>query len=508
MTQRFFTSGNRLILSSSGYLSDDQWGAIMTTCGHLCELGWYWSLDRKDHVLTNPYLKSIPFREIAAPEQIDLSAPLPDGKILRKHQQEGVRVILEKRRLILADEMGLGKSITSLVSAQQLAKELEAFIVVIAPVTLHDMWRDLAIMIGCQDITEIFSWAKIRWPEKANFVLIADEAHYAQGGSSTQRGKAFKDITAAPNCVACILLTGTPLKNGRPSNLYPLLRAVKAPIARDKSYYDQHFCDAKRTKYSRWDCSGAINLDELREAAKPYILRRLKKNCLDLPKMTRVIVDAEVDSKHQLAYKEICKSAKVGWLESRKTGADAKGFLDKTYQSASLVKVPHAIELVESILEQGHKVVVFSQYLEPVHQVARAFPQSSLVLTGATPKHQRQGLVDRFQSDPEMKIWSSTTQAGGVGLTLTAACYVILIDRPWTPGDAEQCEARIDRDGQTLPCTSYWLRYGNVDEERDDKLAMKSSSIQTVLGDESAGIEQIDSYDVSNLSQLAERIFK
>lgn len=398
-------------------------------------------------------------------------------------------------------------TLTTAVAAKKLSEELDSVIVIIAPVTLRDMWKSISEMMGIGALTSIFSWSKIQWPENAKFILIADEAHLAQS-SSSQRGKAFKQMTDAKNCVAAILLTGTPLKNGRPSNLYPLLRAVKAPVAKDQGWYEQHFCDAKRTQWSRWDTSGAINLDELREASKPYILRRLKKDCLDLPKMTRVMVHAEVDSKLQNQYKEICKSAKTGWLQSKKTAVETKGFLDKTYQSASLAKVPHVIELIESILEQGHKVVVFSQYLEPVHQVARAFPQNSLVLTGDTPKHKRQGLVDRFQSDPEKRVWSSTAQAGGVGLTLTAACYVILIDRPWTPGDAEQCEARIDRDGQTLPCTSYWIRYGDVDEYRDDKLAMKSGAIQTVLGDESAGIEQIGNYDVADLRKLAERVFR
>jgi len=507
MSHRFFTSKDHLILSASVHIPMNQWREIIGTGGKPCELGWCWPLEKKARVLSNPYLNSIPLQEIASlKEELDLTLPLPDGKILRKHQQEGVRAILEKRRLILAAEMGLGKSLTSIVAAKKLSEDLNAFMVIISPVTLRDMWRSIAKMMELDKIPEICSWSNIRWPEKADFILIADEASHSQGGSKTQRGKAFLDITSAPNCVACILLTGTPMKNGRPSNLYPLLRAVKAPVAKSKSWYEQHFCDAKRTRWSRWDITGCSNLDELRTATKPYILRHLKRDCLDLPKMTRVMVHAEVDASHATLYKQSCQSARTGWLTSKKTSIDAKGFVDKTYQAASLAKVPYAIELIEDILEQGHKVVVFSQYLEPVHQVARAFEKRALVLTGDTPITARQGLVDRFQSDPSIRVWVSTAQTGGLGLTLTAACYVILIDRPWTPGDTEQCEARIDRDGQKLPCTSYWLQYGDVDEVRDDKLALKSINIKEALGDQTVGIDFTSEYESLSFKQIADKI--
>jgi superfamily II DNA/RNA helicase len=103
-------------------------------------------------------------------------------------------------------------------------------------------------------------------------------------------------------------------------------------------------------------------------------------------------------------------------------------------------------EVPRGIIIPG-KVVVFGEFKESVNAVYRAFVEDAELLTGDTPQDERQEMCDRFQSG-ESKIFVGTIKAGGVGLTLTAANNVILLDRPWTPGDAEQAEDRCHRIGQ------------------------------------------------------------
>lgn len=81
-------------------------------------------------------------------------------------------------------------------------------------------------------------------------------------------------------------------------------------------------------------------------------------------------------------------------------------------------------------------------------------------------------------------VFVCTFGAGGVGLTLTAACTVILLDRPWTPGDAHQAEDRVRRIGQTKPVTSVWMTAFDLDRQIDSLLEQKSKTSNTVLSDQ------------------------
>lgn len=108
-----------------------------------------------------------------------------------------------------------------------------------------------------------------------------------------------------------------------------------------------------------------------------------------------------------------------------------------------------AIKYTAELLEQGQAVVIFTEYLESAKALYTALSEISPceLLTGETKQEERQAIVDRFQAGIS-KVFIGTIKAGGVGLTLTAANQVILIDRPWTPGDAEQAEDRCYRIGQ------------------------------------------------------------
>jgi SNF2 family DNA or RNA helicase len=226
----------------------------------------------------------------------NLYAPLPDGRVLFQHQREAVEIMLSRDRLILADEMGLGKSLTALVAAR--AYRLP--IIVICPASLIANWRREADNLKVE--VAVHCWAKIPTPLTTDFVLIVDEAHYAQNLRARRTGRMLA-LAQSHLCQACFLLTGTPMRSGRPVNLFPLLRAIRHPLAKNRTAYELRYCEAGPTSWSKWDTSGAAHLDELHDKTRDTILRRTKDQCLDLPPKTRVLRQVALTSQAREAYR-------------------------------------------------------------------------------------------------------------------------------------------------------------------------------------------------------------
>jgi len=170
----------------------------------------------------------------------DLDEVLQDGRRPLRHQRSGVRWLLARRGAVLADEMGLGKTLTALLAARALMRCAELRLLVVAPVGLHPHWRRESEALGVE--LELASWARL--PDTlppAGTLLVVDEAHYAQS-LQAQRTAALLRLARHPRLRAIWMLTGTPMKNGRPSQLYPLLAAMDHPIARDQRQFEERNC--------------------------------------------------------------------------------------------------------------------------------------------------------------------------------------------------------------------------------------------------------------------------
>jgi SNF2 family DNA or RNA helicase len=411
-----------------------------------------------------------------------VAAELPDFTqpfgpfTLFTHQITGAQFLIEKRKAILADDMGLGKTLTALIAAQA----FHVPIVVICPVSLRDNWQNEAKSIGIR-LHSVHSWAKVPDAVPTPCALIVDEAHYCQAGSKSIRGERFLSLAGQVPVLYC--LTGTPIKNGRPINLLPLLQAVNHPLSRNIKDYHIHYCDAKKTPWSRWDVSGARNLDELHEKTKDAMLRRMKTECLDLPPKTRVkkTVVASTQStelynitftKLQQQYQQRLASGEI------MDGNDALVLLNHLRHAGSLAKVDTAIELAEEAIEEQGSVVIYTAFKASAEQIAKRL--YGILLTGDTKPELRQGLVDDFQAGKN-KAFVATIGAGGLGITLTRAQTVIMVDRPWTPGDTEQAEDRLHRIGQTGNVLCVWLQYDDTDQAIDAILTKKQERIEMVL---------------------------
>lgn len=369
-------------------------------------------------------------------------------------------------------------TLTSLATAKAYQRIYDVPVFVVCPASLKDNWYREAEMVELA--IEVFSWAKMPSPlDTQEYVLIADESHYAQAGSKSKRGQAFIELASNPNCKASLLLTGTPIKNGRPSNLFPLLKAVGHDLAKNKREYEIRYCAAKPTRFCPWDVTGAAHLDELHAKTKDVILRRTKAECLDLPEKTRVFREAEVSSDRLKLWKAAYKEAQEEYESNRgMNNGEALVLLGKLRKAASHAKVETAIALAEEILEQGQQVVLFTEFLDSARELHKVLGGELLI--GETPVEERQPMVERFQSG-KSKVFISTSRAGGVGITLTASQVVIMVDRPWTPGDAVQCEDRCHRIGQSSSVTAIWLQFSDIDIKVDSILEQKQERIELVL---------------------------
>ena len=156
----------------------------------------------------------------------------------------------------------------------------------------------------------------------------------------------------------------------------------------------------------------------------------------------------------------------------------------------SFAKVDATVDLARKILNEESAIVIFSSFAQVAKQLHEKLAGSGWpceLLTGETPQKKRQELVDRFQNGLS-SAFVCTFGAGGVGLTLTAASTIVLLDRPWTPGETRQAEDRIRRIGQVKDCTSYWMRSFELDRQIDEVLASKNQTANAVLNkDASAG---------------------
>ncbi len=434
----------------------------------------------------------------AAQPHLD-GAPTANGQRLFRHQREAVQRMIEAQRFILAHDMGLGKSRSALIAAQ--AYDLPIWVIV--PAGLIVNWEREAIAAGVQ--VTLFSWAKLPDTPDFDYVLVADECHYAQGGEQTQRGQGFLQL--ADKARAVFMLSGTPVKNSLPINLWPLLVAAKHPLGRDRSAYEKRYCGAYYRSLGRkksvYETGGATNLDELHELTRDVILYKKKSECIDLPDKLRTHRPAEVSQTGEVAYRKTIERLREEHLSRmadkyKVLGEDLLGegteehdlenvepaFISALVElciyrhAASLAKVENAVEIAQEAMQQGQGVLLFTAFRDTAERLATKLGVDCL--TGEVKGPKRQAMIDRFQAE-ESRALVATIGAGGIGVNLTAAQIVVLVDRPWTSSDAEQAEDRSHRLGQVHNVLSIWLQYSPVDERVDALLALKQERIEAIL---------------------------
>jgi len=330
----------------------------------------------------------------------------------------------------------------------------------------------------------IIKWLHSESACKIN-MIAADEVHKMKNPSS-QQGKAFIKLDADVR----VALTGTPLMNS-PLDLYIILRWLgyeKHAFYTFKNYY------AVFGGYGGYEIVGYKHLDELEDQLQSIMLRRLKKNVLDLPEKTYIDEYVDMTAKQSIIYKEIKSEIKsnidmisvspnpLAEMIRLRQATGYTGILSSQVQESA--KLDRMEELISDAISNGQQVVVFSNWSQITYEAYNRLSQNYRlgIITGDTPDNLRQDVVNNFQSGTTDVI-IGTTGAMGTGLTLTAGSVIIMLDEPWSMALREQAVDRCHRIGQNSNVTIYTIMCKNTIDEKIHKLVYEKGEMSDSIVD-------------------------
>ena len=432
----------------------------------------------------------------------DNRPPLP-------HQKEAIEKLLANDKYILADDMGLGKTTSAIIASLESGAKK---ILIICPASLKINWqREIenysdkkTLIVEGRKWGSTFNYYIINYDIVKNYhstetpeigqentnlidnekfdLAIVDEAHYISN-TTAQRTKLINDILK--NIPKVWLLTGTPMTS-KPINYYNLLRIVNSNVTLNWQGYVKRYCGGYQftvNKKKIWNTNGATNLDELRMRTKNLVLRRMKTDILDLP--DKIITPIFLDLKSTYYDEELEDFLRITSESKNKESLSVTiNRLMKVRQIISQEKIDYTCEIIDRCLEQGKKVIVFTNFTMSLDMLHEKYKKNSVVLDGRMSKEKRQQSVDRFQNEDKVKVFISNIIAGGVGITLTAAECVIMNDLSFVTAHHSQAEDRAFRYGQKKNVLVYYPIFENTIEKIVyNMLQKKKNIIDQVMGD-------------------------
>ena len=476
------------------------------------------------------------------PPMPKLTIDIPTRLPLREYQAEGVAYGMEKLHFINGDAPGLGKSFQTIATIYALNAwpaliicpaslrrnwqlEWEKFVGIKAMIlndsvkktwpTFYEMGMCKVFIVNYESLKKYFVLDIVK-NEKGKFKLsnvkfnsninifesvAIDELHKIKD-PTTMVSKLVRGVCAKKKVV--IGLTGTPIVN-KPKDLVAQLLAIGQleAVAGNYKHFMNRYCGGMAG-------AGATNLEELNYKLKTTcFFQRLKKDVLkDLPDKVHQIVYCDITTRDE--YNK-ASSDLANYLKENKDKTDAE--VAKSMRGEVMVKIGilkqisargkmnEVSEYIEEIVDADEKVGVFLHHKEIANFVKEKFP-STLLYTGSQSDEEKNKAVHDFQKckkcdirfenhvncDHEHvpsnnKIIALSTKAGSVGLTLTAASRMAVIELPWHPADCEQIESRFHRMSQknSVQCT-YFLGKDTIDEHTYDIIEKKRAIADTVLG--------------------------
>tara|TARA_B100001093_G_scaffold102997_1_gene95170 strand:- start:203 stop:2980 length:2778 start_codon:yes stop_codon:yes gene_type:complete len=419
---------------------------------------------------------------------------------LRDYQKSGIRWLLYLKKFgfggCLADDMGLGKTLQAIalllssypnekksslvVMPRSLlfnwANELEKFAPTLTYYRLHGQNKNLTQAMNKNLILTTYGTCRgmIEELKEVDFhYLVLDESQNIKNVQS-QTSKAAMLLKSDHR----IALSGTPVENNL-GELYALFRFLNPGMFGSLKDFQQNyllpiqqFGDPEVT-------------DELKTKISPFIMRRLKQEVLkDLPEKVEQHLYVEMSEEQDKIYKE-----RQSYFHKLIQGSIAKDGLSQSqfvlFQALSelrqLASIPEAKvnlkkpsakrellkEQINEAIANGHKVLVFVNFLSAMEYLVSDFEQqkiSCLTMSGQT--RDRQGVVDRFQNDPSVQVLVMTLKTGGVGLNLTSADMVYIFDPWWNVAAENQAIDRTHRMGQKKTVFCYRMITKNTIEDK------------------------------------------
>lgn len=449
--------------------------------------------------------------------------PLPDNikANLRKYQKDGYVWLKTLDYLgfggILGDEMGLGKTLQTITF---LASNKSSKSLIIAPTSLVYNWKNEFLKFAPSVKTAVLNGT----PSEREYILkhydeydvlittynlvkrdmeyyenmefdycVLDEAQNIKNGHS-QNAKVCKAIKAKRK----FALTGTPLENSL-MELWSIFDFVMPGYLYDEKKFT--------TRYHRRLNEDEVIIKELTRMIKPFILRRYKKDVIkELPdKIEKKLVVPMTEEQTEVygTYAKYAKDViekKVKDDEFRKSKIEILSFITKLRQicldpsvtmenyNGGSGKIDALLDLVTQSIDEGHKILVFSQFTSVLSNIAKAFKVKGITfsyLDGSTPSKARGKLVDDFNNNDDTKVFLISLKAGGTGLNLTSADVVIHFDPWWNPAVEDQATDRAHRIGQKKVVEVIkMISEGTIEEKIIELQEEKKQLIEKVVGED------------------------
>ncbi|MBX2984853.1 MAG: hypothetical protein KF882_02650 [Bacteroidia bacterium] len=493
---------------------------------------------------------------------IHVDVPITLKTKLRKYQQTGLQwlIALNENNFggLLADDMGLGKTIQTLAffewfilnkrpesrSQTQIFKDMHShaeserkvpFLVVVPTSLLHNWKNEIEhftelhhfIYAGNQRnryIWEYFydfeviitTYGTIRNDRdvfgRVKFdAIVFDEAQNLKNQSSITV-KAASELNAKQK----ILLTGTPIENSI-SDLWSLLNIANPGILGNYSRFQTNFIQKIEKK------NDTAKRAELKELVAPFILRRTKEEVAkELPPRHEQIVYCDMEPEQEKLYEktksffrnELLKTISERGMEKSKLHilkgllrlrqiANHPVLIDENFKDAS-GKFNIIVENLSDIVNRGNKVLVFSQFVTQLRLFKDKFEELGIAyayIDGAVKSETRDKEVKKFQESDTCQVFLISLKAGGVGLNLTAADYVFIVDPWWNPAVERQAMDRAHRIGRERPVFVYKYITEKTVEEKIILLQERKKQLANDLIAVDAGtwLANIDKQDVEDI---------
>ncbi|WP_235844648.1 DEAD/DEAH box helicase [Cupriavidus agavae] len=453
---------------------------------------------------------------LRAAREADAPVPATLAADLRPYQCEGFRWMMSLAEAglgaCLADDMGLGKTLQSL--AVLLARAPDGAALVVAPTSVCGNWaaearrfapslrvqvyaeaegeggRDAIVgQAGAHDLV-IVSYTLLQQARRAFgarhwHTVVADEAQSFKNPAS-RRAQAMFALDAGCR----IALSGTPVEN-RLAELWAVMRFCNPGLLGSLARFNEHFANPIERNGAR------APRVVLRRLIAPFVLRRTKAQVLDeLPPRTELVIRVTPEPAEAAHYEALRRQALseaerallrpkqdkraratlpepearihvlAQLMRMRRAACDPRLVTPEVAQPGA--KVRAFADLVATLAANGHRTLVFSQFVDFLQMLRDAMAQAGLAyqyLDGATPAPERTRRVAAFQAG-EGDAFLISLKAGGFGLNLTAADYVVIADPWWNPAAEDQAMGRAHRIGQQRPVTVYRLISAGTIEER------------------------------------------
>lgn len=444
---------------------------------------------------------------------------------LRDYQEFGVSWMNTLRTLqcggILADDMGLGKTVQTLALSTLLDPKKP--VLIIGPTNVIYNWeseinkfvpgKTIVLYNGQNRENKLVELPKanyvitsfgvmkndIEWLSSIEFsAMFVDEAQYIKN-PNTQVSQAIRQL----NSEFKLAMTGTPIENHL-NDLWSLFDFIMPG-----------YLGSQR----EFDTNTSLDISHLKTRIKPFLLRREKKEVLtSLPDKTEMIIRCQLAPEQLALYQTILEATKRGIKNS--SGQQQKmhiltsllklrqvcthpGLLKELSSSVPSAKTEVLKDKLIECIEEGHKVVLFSQFTGMLDILQEWATKEGLYherIDGTITGKRRQEAVERFQTSKQAGVFLISLKAGGVGINLTSAEYVIHVDPWWNPAIESQATDRVYRMGQTNKVFVYKLIAEGTIEDKIYELQEEKKNLLSSLVDVEGALEKnINLNEVSSL---------